>query len=75
MLEDYLEKIQKLSTPQLEGLVERYTKTIASLQRNRDDAQIVALTSLIEFNDKEIQKKKVELAIIQQILANHPDKK
>jgi hypothetical protein len=75
MLADYLEKIEKLSILQLEGLVERYTKTISSLQRNRDDAQIVALTSLIEFNDKEIQKKKAELAVIQQILANHPDKK
>jgi|GEM_PF-1741708 len=75
MLKDYLQKIEKLSTIQLEGLVERYSKTIAGLQRNRDDAHIVALSTLIEYNDGEIQKKKAELAVLQQILTSRQDKK
>ena len=68
MLEDYLHKIEKLTTEQLEGLAERYRKTIEDLKRRRDEARVVALQPVTEYKTSELKKKQAELEVIEGLL-------
>jgi 3-dehydroquinate synthetase len=69
MLQDYSEKIEKLTDAQLLHLIERYQKTIDSLYREKNMAEIVAMLTIVKFKEVEIDKKETELRAIKAIMA------
>ncbi|NWJ44809.1 MAG: hypothetical protein HXX08_02930 [Chloroflexi bacterium] len=68
MLEDYLQKIEKLSDEKLLALANRYRNTIQEIRIYRRDAEIVAFTTVVKYTDEELRKKEEELAIIQSMI-------
>lgn len=68
-MEEYKEKLEKLSLQRLKDLVKAYEKTIQSHEVTLREATIVGMGAIIEYNQKELEKKKAELAEIAKVIA------
>lgn len=67
-MDEYFSKLEDLPIIRLEMLVKRYQKIIQSLQITIRDATIVGLSSIIEYNQKELDKKQAELSQLEKLL-------
>lgn len=68
-MEDYEEKIAKLSTERLEGLEKVYERTIHTYEATIREALAVGMITIVDYNQKELQKKQAELAVIRELIA------
>jgi hypothetical protein len=68
LMEEYQEKIAKLSLEKLEGLAKVYGRTIHEYEVTIREALVVGMTTIVDFNRQELQKKQAELAIIQKLI-------
>lgn len=67
-MDEYLQKLEKLPTARLEGLVKNYHKTIQSLEDRIRDAKVVGMYQIVDYSQQEVDKKKIEVATIENIL-------
>ncbi|HEX2916407.1 MAG TPA: hypothetical protein VH186_36940 [Chloroflexia bacterium] len=67
-MDEYREKIAKLSVERLSDLVEAYQKSISYLENQHREATVAAMLSVAQYTGDEIKKKKAELEIIEKIL-------
>ncbi len=68
-MEDYREKLEKLSEIRLVQLAEVYRKTIKGLQEHYNQAHLVAMNDIANYTKAELEKKTRELADIEAMLA------
>jgi hypothetical protein len=67
-MEEYREKIANLSLERLEGLAKVYERTIHSYEATIREAKVVGMIGVVEYNQKELDKKKAELTVIQEFI-------
>lgn len=72
-MEEYRNKLEKLSVQRLQALVDRYRETIARMEFGQREAKAagnyISLNSLIDYTEQELIKKREELVEIERLLA------
>jgi hypothetical protein len=68
IMEEYQEKIAKLSVEKLVGLEKVYARTIHEYEVTIREALVVGMTTIVEYNRQELEKKQAELAVIQKLI-------
>ncbi len=67
-MEEYREKISELSRERLNHLISAYRKTLLNLENRHKEALLVAMLPVAGYIQSEIDKKRIELYSIEQIL-------
>jgi len=67
-MDDYFYKLESLPVERLEMLVKAYTKTIQSLEKRLREATFVAMDTDVSYCQRELAKKRPELARVEKLL-------
>ncbi len=68
VMEEYRGKLEKLPVEKLNKLVERYKTTITKLEDRHMEARQASMMAVVDYVEKELVKKREELAQIEQII-------